>query len=219
MDGMVDAVEAEAGVAGQAGNEEGHGGAGADEEPGQPGTAPTLPLLPPDHSHPDDRTGGPLPPRCPPGSIWLSVRVASTRLVGMGQPYRYTSPDEDSARWSGFAFRPGDIVISTRSKSGTTWMQMICLVLIFGSPALPGPLSQLSPWLDWLVEPRQSVVARLDAQQHRRCIKSHTPLDGLPIDERATYIVVAREPQPGADPSVHRTACAARASARSGAAG
>jgi len=41
-------------------------------------------------------------------------------------PFRYRSSDEDSARWLGFPFRDGDIVISTRSKTGTTWVQMIC---------------------------------------------------------------------------------------------
>ena len=41
--------------------------------------------------------------------------------------HRYTSPEQDSARWWDFTFRPGDIVISTRSKYGTTWVQMICL--------------------------------------------------------------------------------------------
>ena len=64
-------------------------------------------------------------------------------------PVRYRSDDEDSGRWSGFPFRDGDIVISTRSKSGTTWMQMICALLIFqtdgparhaaGAVALAGP--------------------------------------------------------------------------------
>jgi aryl sulfotransferase len=38
------------------------------------------------------------------------------------------------------------------------------------------------------------VLARLDAQRHRRFIKTHTPLDGIPLDQRATYIVVARHP-------------------------
>src|SRR5262245_55463613 len=107
---------------------------------------------------------------------------------------RYVSPDEDSARWADFAFRDGDIVISTRTKSGTTWMQMICALLVFQTPDLPAPLVELSPWLDMLVEPRDDVVARLEAQRHRRFIKTHTPLDGVPIDDRATYIVVARHP-------------------------
>jgi hypothetical protein len=109
-------------------------------------------------------------------------------------PVRYRSDEEDSARWLGFPFRQGDIVISTRSKSGTTWMQMICALLVFQSPSLPASLSTLSPWLDWLITPRDKVIARLAAQEHRRFIKTHTPLDGIPLDPRATYIVVARHP-------------------------
>jgi hypothetical protein len=112
----------------------------------------------------------------------------------VAEPFRYTSADEDSARWTDFPFRQGDIVISTRSKSGTTWMQMICALLIFQRPEPPAPLGDLSPWLDWLIEPRDSVLARLEAQDHRRFIKTHTPLDGVPLDARATYIVVCRNP-------------------------
>ena len=110
------------------------------------------------------------------------------------EPVRYRSAEEDSARWLGFPFRSGDMVISTRSKSGTTWAQMICALLVFQTSDLPAPLAQLSPWLDWLVEPRDEVLARLAAQQHRRFIKTHTPLDGVPLDRQATYIVVARHP-------------------------
>jgi aryl sulfotransferase len=108
--------------------------------------------------------------------------------------FHYTSPDEDSARWWDFPFRPGDIVVSTRSKSGTTWVQMICLLLVFGSPELPDHLGRLSPWLDWLVRPKEDVFAALAAQTHRRVIKTHTPLDGVPLDDRATYVVVGRHP-------------------------
>ena len=40
---------------------------------------------------------------------------------------RYRSLVADSARWDGFAFRTGDIVISTPTKCGTTWTpQMLC---------------------------------------------------------------------------------------------
>jgi aryl sulfotransferase len=109
-------------------------------------------------------------------------------------PFRYRSPDEDSARWLGFPFRSDDIVISTRSKSGTTWVQMICALLVFGTPELPERLERLSPWLDWLVTPRPDVYAALEAQTHRRFIKTHTPLDGVPLESRVTYIVVVRHP-------------------------
>jgi aryl sulfotransferase len=109
-------------------------------------------------------------------------------------PSRYTSPDEDSARWVGFPFRDDDIVISTRSKTGTTWMQMICALLVFQTPELPDSLANLSPWLDWLITPRDEVYAKLAAQQHRRFIKTHTPLDGLPSDPRVTFIVTGRHP-------------------------
>ncbi|WFF03160.1 sulfotransferase domain-containing protein [Micromonospora sp. WMMD964] len=108
--------------------------------------------------------------------------------------HRYRSDDEDSARWAGFPFRDGDIVISTRSKSGTTWMQMICALLVLGTPELPAPLNVLSPWLDWLAEPRDVVFDRLAAQPHRRFIKTHTPLDGVPLEPRVHYVVVARHP-------------------------
>jgi hypothetical protein len=107
---------------------------------------------------------------------------------------RYVSDDDDSGRWRGFPFRDGDIVISTRSKSGTTWMQMICALLVFGTPELPAPLPSLSPWVDHCIEPVADVFTRLEAQRHRRFVKTHTPLDGVPLDRRATYVVVARHP-------------------------
>jgi hypothetical protein len=107
---------------------------------------------------------------------------------------RYESADEDSARWDGFPFRDGDIVISTRSKTGTTWVQMICALLIFQTPDLPASLAELSPWVDWQIVPREELIARLEAQPHRRILKTHTPLDGIPLDRRATYIVTGRHP-------------------------
>lgn len=120
--------------------------------------------------------------------------------------HRYTSPDEDSARWDGFVRRPGDIVISTRTKHGTTWMQMICALLVFGTPDLPGPIADLSPWLDWTVRPPDEVFGDLAAQTHRRFVKTHTPLDGLPLDPEVTYLVVARHPLDAAVSLYHQRA-------------
>ncbi|TDD53279.1 sulfotransferase domain-containing protein [Nonomuraea terrae] len=112
----------------------------------------------------------------------------------MSSLVKYRSPYIDSGRWDEFPFRQGDIVISTRSKSGTTWVQMICALLIFQTPDLPKPLPEMSPWLEHLVAPKEEVFARLAAQRHRRFIKTHTPLDGVPIDPQVTYIVVGRHP-------------------------
>jgi hypothetical protein len=109
-------------------------------------------------------------------------------------PFRYQSHDEDSVRWLGFPFRPGDIVISTRRRTGTTWLQMICALLIFQRPELPVPLWHLSPWLDHKIAPRDAVYARLAEQPHRRFIKTHTPLDGLPQRNGVSYLVVGRDP-------------------------
>ena len=42
--------------------------------------------------------------------------------------------------------------------------------------------------------PPEIVYARLAEQPHRRFIKTHTPLDGIPLDPRVTYIVTGRHP-------------------------
>jgi hypothetical protein len=108
---------------------------------------------------------------------------------------RYTSVMFDSSRWDGFELRPDDIVISTPAKCGTTWTQMICALLIFQTPDLPEHLGVLSPWIDMMTRPRDEIVADLDAQTHRRFIKTHTPRDGLPIEPGVTYICVGRDPR------------------------
>jgi aryl sulfotransferase len=110
-------------------------------------------------------------------------------------PVRYRSLAYDSARWDGFERRAGDIIISTPPKCGTTWTQMICALLVLQDPELPAPLATLSPWLDMVTRSRTAVFADLEAQDHRRFIKTHTPLDGLPLDPDVTYLCVGRDPR------------------------
>src|SRR5829696_10309049 len=108
---------------------------------------------------------------------------------------RYRSIVADSRRWDGFAFRPDDVVISTPPKCGTTWMQMLCALLIFEGPTFPAPLGDISPWLDMSIRPLAEVTAALAAQTHRRVIKTHTPLDGISRHADVTYLVVGRDPR------------------------
>ena len=100
----------------------------------------------------------------------------------------------DSARWERFTFRPGDVVISTPSKCGTTWMQTIVGMLLLDRVDLGAPISTISPWLDMLTRTEDEVFGLLDAQTHRRFIKTHTPLDGVPRHDEVTYVAVIRHP-------------------------
>ena len=108
---------------------------------------------------------------------------------------RYQSMVSDSARWSKFEHRPGDIVISTPPKCGTTLTQMMCALLVFDGPEFPGRLDDLSPWLDMNTRSDDEVLAEVDALTHRRFLKTHTPLDGIPDWPDVTYVTVGRDPR------------------------
>lgn len=110
----------------------------------------------------------------------------------------YRSLMSDNLRWDALKLREGDIIISAPSKCGMTWTQRLVALLVFDGPNLPGPMSTVSPWLDQTIRPIEDVVATLDAQTHRRFIKTHTPLDGLALDPRVTYIGVGRDPRDAA---------------------
>ena len=107
----------------------------------------------------------------------------------------YRSLVADSRRWQGFEHRDGDIVISTPPKAGTTWTQMLLALLVFDSPDFYDRLGMISPWLEADFTPIDAIRERLGAQEHRRFIKTHVPLDGLPLNERVTYVVVGRDPR------------------------
>jgi aryl sulfotransferase len=68
-------------------------------------------------------------------------------------------------------------------------------LLIFQTPDLPAPLTTLSPWLDMRIRSVEEVHAQLAAQQHRRFIKTHTPLDWVPTHPGVTYLAVGRDPR------------------------
>jgi len=109
--------------------------------------------------------------------------------------HRYQTFIFDSARWSHYTPRDGDIIICTSYKAGTTWTQMICALLIFQTPTLPAPLSVMSRWLDMRSNSIDEVIAGLESQDHRRFIKTHTPLDGLPYYDNVDYVFCGREPR------------------------
>ena len=100
----------------------------------------------------------------------------------------------DSTRWDHIPERAADVVVATPYKCGTTWMQNIVLHLIF-QDLKPRNLDDFSPWVDMRLEPIDDLVAQLAAQDHRRCLKSHLPRDGLRLRKDTRYIVVGRDPR------------------------
>jgi aryl sulfotransferase len=98
----------------------------------------------------------------------------------------------DSALWADYKPRPGDIIIATYPKCGTTWTQRIVGMLIFQSDA-PFPVHDISPWPDFRLAPPGVMLEIAESQTHRRFLKSHLPLDSLPIYEGVKIIHVARD--------------------------
>ena len=107
------------------------------------------------------------------------------------RPYR--SAVDDNRRWAGFTPRPDDIFVCTPAKCGTTWTQAIVASLLWPDGDAPGPVVSISPWLEAQFDPIEDVLARLEAQRHRRFIKTHTPADGIPFFPDAKYVFVARD--------------------------
>jgi aryl sulfotransferase len=98
----------------------------------------------------------------------------------------------DSTIWNDLQFRDDDIVIATYAKSGTTWMQQILAQLIFeGAEDLE--TAEMSPWLDLRVPPKEIKLPMVEAQTHRRFLKTHLPVDALVFSEKARYIYVGRD--------------------------
>ena len=99
----------------------------------------------------------------------------------------------DSAPWADYQPREGDIVIATYPKCGTTWTQRIVDLLIFQSSA-PRQFSAASPWIDaTFFRPIEEDLAQIEAQAHRRYVKSHMPLDAIPVYEGVKVIHTARD--------------------------
>ncbi len=100
----------------------------------------------------------------------------------------------DSTIWNDFAFRDDDIVIATYAKSGTTWTQQIVGQLVFDGD----PRGCRRGRAVALARPAGSAEGRsscrpVEAQTHRRFLKTHLPVDALVFSPRARYLYIGRD--------------------------
>ncbi|MBO6557321.1 MAG: sulfotransferase domain-containing protein [Pseudomonadales bacterium] len=112
----------------------------------------------------------------------------------------YINPHLDSTRWRIYTPRANDIVVTTSYKCGTTFTQQILYNMLvrntFEDEHFP-KIDTASPWIDarFHSESLEVVEERLEKMTHRRFLKSHLPLDGLPYFSELKYLIVARDPR------------------------
>jgi aryl sulfotransferase len=105
--------------------------------------------------------------------------------------HTYQSALLDSTRWNHYTPRDDDVIVATPYKSGTTWTLNIVRQLIFlGQDVLPFKELWIDSRFQW---PLDDLLRELEAQTHRRYIKTHLALDALPYDPQVKYIVVGRD--------------------------
>ena len=98
----------------------------------------------------------------------------------------------DSTIWSDIKCRDDDIVISTYAQSGTTGVQQIVSQLLFnGEEGLEA--AEMSSWVDLKVPPKGIKRPMIEAQTHRRFLKTHLPVDALVFTDKITYLFVGRD--------------------------
>jgi aryl sulfotransferase len=88
--------------------------------------------------------------------------------------------------------RPGDIVIATWAKAGTTWLQQIVLQLLTSGGEDVSALDRVV-WVEERWVPRQRMMGALDACIGRRVLKTHLPVDALVFSPVAKYIYIGRD--------------------------
>jgi aryl sulfotransferase len=98
----------------------------------------------------------------------------------------------DSTVWNDFKFRDDDIIISTYAKSGTTWMQQIVSQMLFAGDTEQNT-QEMSPWIDFRLPPKEVKLPAVEAQAHRRFVKTHLPVEALVYSPKAKYIYIGRD--------------------------
>jgi aryl sulfotransferase len=116
----------------------------------------------------------------------------SSKIVWPSKKREFHNHHFDSTIWNDFQFRDDDIIIATYAKSGTTWVQQIVAQLIAGGdPDLA--VAEMSPWLDLRVPPKEIKLPTVEAQTHRRFIKTHLPVEALVFSPKAKYLYIGRD--------------------------
>ena len=108
------------------------------------------------------------------------------------KPRTYKGSLTDTDRWQHYRRRAGDVFVCTPPKCGTTWTTTIVRMLLKGSTEVSA--QDQVQWLDAHIIDLDEVLGAMQAVGGPRCIKTHTPFDGIPWFDDVHYIAVYRHP-------------------------
>jgi hypothetical protein len=106
-------------------------------------------------------------------------------------------PTHDPVILANFIARPGDVLITTAPKAGTTWMQQILHQLRSGGDADFFSIDDVVPWLE-LPRSGKTVKAILDQYEaiaDPRIFKTHCTWEQTPGTDTARIILSSRDPR------------------------
>jgi aryl sulfotransferase len=99
----------------------------------------------------------------------------------------------DTTRWDHVRLREDDIIVSTWAKSGTTLTQQMVFQLITGGADEVAAFTA-SPWVDVrFLMPLHVMAGMLEAQGHRRVLKTHLPFAATPFSPSVKYLYIGRD--------------------------
>ena len=103
------------------------------------------------------------------------------------------TPMSDSDRWDHVRLRDDDIIVVSWGKTGTTLTQQMVYQLITGGADEVAAID-VSPWIERRAGgPVETMAAMLEAQTHRRVMKTHSPFEATPFLETIKYVYVGRD--------------------------
>lgn len=99
----------------------------------------------------------------------------------------------DTERWDQVRLRDDDIIVATWGKTGTTLTQQMVYQLVTGGADQVAAVAA-SPWIERRAGgPIEAIAAMLDAQTHRRVMKTHSPFEATPFGETIKYVYIGRD--------------------------
>lgn len=119
--------------------------------------------------------------------------MATPQVTPPRQAIRTLMSDTD--RWEHVKLRDDDIIVASWGKTGTTLTQQMVYQLVTGGADEVAAI-EISPWIERRAGgPPEAMAAALEAQTHRRVMKTHSPFESAPFVDTIRYVYVGRDPR------------------------